>query len=388
MSVYNIDGQILGVAYNISGASLSEAYSTSGLNIFTNERKPIKTYDYASDPDPDKEYQWQYNLTTLQNMQDNCFTIGIQTDTHFVLDSAPPYYNNYDPPQTPHGTAYVTQLKNMTKRLYFDFITNMGDVPHGWGTDYETPSITEEANEEMMRRYTDYVESPVLIARGNHDPGMYQHGSGHPQTLASVVPKATLYDELIGGIKDTTTIVEGTGSDFYYYKDFDECRVIVLDTNDYPYLAVSEYDIHGNHHTLSASQVEWFAETALNTTKPVIVISHCPLVIEVRGSSTVVPAEDKAYDSMVPYRADEIMDALYEFIGDGGEVVACLSGHIHAQNSAVVNGINHIVFGDGGAFAEIVFIDFETKTITTKIVGTKQNNQHQSQDWQDRTFAF
>lgn len=385
--IYNINGNGSNVAYDVHGNALSQCYDIHG-NPLMGEHKPVKNYSYEADQDPDKSIVWSYSISSLRREQGNCFTIGIQTDTHFVLDGAPASYNNYNPPQSPNGSAYVSQLKNMTKRLYFDFIANLGDIPHGWGTDYETPAVTEDANEEIMRRYTSFVECPVLIARGNHDPGMYQHGKGHPQTLASVVPKATLYAEEIGGVKSTTGIVEASGQNFYYYKDFEECRVIVLDTNDYPFLAISEYDVHGNHHTLSAAQVAWFTDVALNTSKPVLILSHSPLVSDVRSASCVIPSEDKAYDNCVPYRADAIISALSEFTDNGGTVVACLSGHIHDQKSAVVNGVNHITFGDGGEFAEILFVNFDTRTINTKIIGTKRNNQREPKDWQDRLFAF
>lgn len=385
--IYTVDGNAQNVAWDYQGEGLAQAYSIDGLPLL-GDHKPIKNYDYASDPDPDKDITWSYNLNELRRMQGNCFTIGIQTDTHFLSAAGATHYANYGTPEIASGTACITQLKNMSKRLYFDCIANLGDVCHGW--DLEPPSETEDENEEALRRMSDYAECPVFVARGNHDVGMYHHRQGAAKTLSEVVPKADLYDEEIGTVKATTTITEGTGEDFYYYKDFDECRVIVLDTNDYPFLEVSDYDIHGNHHTMSAAQLAWFTQTALNTGKPVLVLCHNTLLGDVLPQSNplTTPAEDKQYNRTATYRGNDAVAALEDFADGGGTVVGIFMGHMHTQDSVKVNGINHIAFADGGYFAEIAFIDFDARTITTKLVGTIQNNQQQAKSWVNRTFTF
>lgn len=376
MSVYDYNGLELLHVFDVDGNELTQCYDIH-KNALIGKRKPIKVYSYSDDEDPEKSIVWNnYNLETLQRMQGNKFTIGIQTDTHYW--------------QPDHSTDYITPLKNLTKQLYFDFITNMGDIPRGWGSDTETPAYTLAAENEAIRRYTDYVEAPVLIARGNHDNGMYHHGSGHPQTMDSTISKADLYECQIGAIKKTTTIVESGTGDFYYYKDFSECRVIVLDTNDYPFVAISDYDVHGNHHTISETQINWFTNVALNTDKPVLIISHCILTNAV-DSRFLVPEEDKGYmddNPRLPYRAEAILSALNTFKTNGGDVVACLAGHIHKQASAKVNGINHIAFANSGYFAEIAFIDFDNRKIAIKVVGNNTDSTLNTKTLVDRMFTF
>lgn len=370
MSLYDVSGRALNSCYDISRNSLSVAYGINGNPQYVT-RKPIKTYDYASDPDPDKSYVWTYDLSALQEFQGNKFTIGIQTDTH------------YRPAE--HGTDYGTPLKNMTKQLYFDFIINMGDLPRGWGAD-TIPQIKSWST-ELMRRYTSYVESPVLIAVGNHDNNSY-YALEHNKTMSEVMSENDLYSLEIGGVKSTTNIIEPNNRSFYYYKDFPECRVIVLNTNDYPYLEVSDYDVHGNHHTISEAQINWFANTALNTDKPVLVISHAPLTTAIRPEEFVAPEEDKAYSyATIPYRADRILEELKSFADNGGIVIACFCGHTHRQLLATVNGVKHICFANGGKYAEIVFIDFDNRTITTKVVGADKSADYGATAV-DRAFTF
>ena len=371
MPIYRIDGIPLSQAFDYEASQLQAAFSISGEQVFSGDRKPIKTYDYASDPDPDKSYTWTYDLAALQEFQGNKFTIGIQTDTHYL------------PSQ--HNATYVTPLKNMTKQLYFDFIINMGDIPRGWAND--TTSNTKSGLTEMMRRYTSYVESPVLIAVGNHD-NANNYAIAHNRSMTEVISRSDLYSAEIGGVKSTTDIVEPTEHSFYYYKDFPECRVIVLDTNDYPYLEVSDYDVHGNHHTISEAQINWFANTALNTDKPVLVISHAPLTTAIRPEEFVAPEEDKAYSyATIPYRADRVLEELKSFADNGGVVIACFCGHTHRQLLATVNGVKHICFANGGKYAEIVFIDLGNRTITTKVIGSDKSADYGATA-ADRAFAF
>lgn len=376
MSVYDSSGLELLHVYDKDGNELRQCYDIN-KNSLIGKRKPIKEYSYDDDQDPEKSLVWNYDLESLQGIQGNKFTIGIQADTHYWQPNL--------------GTDYITPLKNLTKQLHCDFITNLGDIPRGWATDTETPAYTLAAETEAIRRYTDHVECPVLIVRGNHDNGMYHHGSGHPQNMSSTISKADLYNAQVGTVKRTTSIVEPGTGDFYYYKDFPECRVIVLDTNDYPFLAISEYDVHGNHHTISQTQIDWFTNIALDTEKPVLILSHC-ILNNVDYPRFVVPEEDKGYMEEEPrmtYNADKIVSALESFKENGGDVIACFFGHVHRQHYGRDNGINYISFMNSGYFAEIVFIDFDNRKIICKVIGdNKKDCDLKTVTPVDRTFTF
>lgn len=379
--IYSLNGDSMNSAWDASGNSLSQAYDVDGNPLMSSSEthRPIPTYVKEFDEDPDKNITWSYNLEELIEEQGNCFTLGIQADTHF------------NPSGGYHGVTYATPLKNLTKQLFFDAIVNLGDVPRG--SEPDSPATTENALTEIMRRYTDYAEAPFLVARGNHDNGLYYERSGASKTMDEVVSKTSLYNLEIGNVKGTTQIVEPSGTEFYYYKDFDMCRVIVLDTSNYPYQEISDYDINSNHHTISSAQVSWLKTVALNTAKPIVVLSHIALVAGVlptTGTPWQASTEDKyeGYWNRMPYRIDEVTAALKDFIRNGGTVAACLCGHMHRQDSVTINGINHIVFCSGGEFAEIVFIDFATRTIRTKIVGNQIKHDKTAVILNDREFIF
>lgn len=355
--IYDINGNQLLTTYDINENTLSTVYDIDGNALegggSTKPDRKKPTYIYDNDPDPNKSYMWYtFSLAELKAIQNGNFTIGIQTDTHYSGEDL----------------TFGTPLKNLTKQLYFDFICNIGDIPRGYAND--SVATTQSSIEEMMDRYTSYVESDFIAVLGNHDNA----------TMASgFIPKTTMYDYYIGDNSALSDFVNPAG-EMYFYKDYYECRVIVLDTNNYPYLVESSSDININHHTISAEQVAWFTNVALDTDKPVIVLSHNVLVTDVYPDVMVVPTEDVATNNSIPYRADEIVSALQSFILNGGTVVACLSGHIHAQRDAKVNGINYIAFKNGGTFAELLFVDFDNRTITAKVI----NNTEIS----DRSFTF
>ena len=328
---------------------MSKVYDTKGIIIV--DHKPYMNYDYGSDTDPEKSFVWNYDLESLIDIQGHKFTFGVQTDTHFLAS---------------YPMTYGTPLRNMSKQLYMDFICNMGDISRGWASENYATTMAELT--EQLQRYTSHSVCPFLVVQGNHDNNScYAVWNG--QSMADIPTKHHLYELLMGKVKSTTSVVDGGVDETYYYKDYPECRVIVLNTNDSAYLAVSETDIHTNHHTISETQIQWFKNTALNTDKPVLIISHNQLIVDVYVMT--VSTEDKVFgDTMIPWNADKIVDEIEAFKTTGGTVVACLSGHIHRQVSAKVNGINYITYGNGGDFAEITFIDFDAKNIETKVIGS------------------
>ena len=322
--IYNISGTGINSAFNLNGENIDSAFNIDGDKIFESGESPPNrnkpNYDYYDDQDPLKSYAWSYSLQDLKALQNGNFTIGVQTDTHMHGDDE----------------STGTPLKNMTKQLYFDFICNLGDMPQGYGSD--TTEATRTYITTMLDRYTDYVESPFLIANGNHDNAAMSN---------PIISKSDMYDYYMGAVKGTTNIVEKGTPNLYYYKDFYECRVIVLDTCEY-----ADGGDGGVHKALvSSEQITWLTNTALDTEKPVLILCHIPL-LSTLTSDTVT-------------NRDLVLSALQNFISGGGTVVAVLCGHTHERRSEKSNGINHIVFDNGGTFAEVVFIDFDQRTITT-----------------------
>ena len=104
----------------------------------------------------------------------------------------------------------------------------------------------------------------------------------------------------------------------------------------------------------------------MNTTNPIIVLTHAPLVTELFTTGGTGFAE--------------ILTALQTFKANGGTIIAVLSGHTHKQDQAVVDGINYVVFANGYSFFEIMSVDLNTKTIKCKPINNST--------LQERTFSY
>lgn len=169
-------------------------------------------------------------------------------------------------------------------------------------------------------------------------------------------------------------LINNPKGELYYFVDFENIRVIVLNTRNLPYKELSENDINVNHHKISDEQVDWFRKEALNTDKQVLIMSHVPLNTQENMDNKYI-----------------ILWEIGNFIKKGGTVIGCFAGHTHVQKLSTYTaedlGVSYkcMEFANGGDFAEIVMIDTNNKCVNTKIVG--YTNSH-SQNILDRSYNY
>jgi len=293
---------------------------------------------------------WKARVNEIQSEQGTKFTFGVQTDTHgYVSDT----------------NVKITPLKNLTKFIGFDFICNLGDVTHGYAAD--TKESMQLSLTEAIRRYTDGVCCPFLYALGNHeDDILYTTEGTQNNDLDEVILGDELYGRTIAKVKNTCQIHQPFRG-FYYYVDFDDVRVIVLNTRDIAWEAIASTDIDISHHVIGNTQITWLNDVAFNTNKKIIILSHVPLLDSLNTGIDNPVENSAAVRSVIEAHANQM--------------IGCFSGHTHRQASDISNGINYIVFANGGQFAEIVLIDTSERTIKTKMIGYYGSRQ-------DRNFAF
>ena len=281
---------------------------------------------------------WSDKIQTIQTAQGTRFTFAIQTDTH--------YYIGY-------GASSAYNLKLLTNSIGFDFVANLGDVSRGYADEIiDSPANMRAAMTDIMRRYVTGISCPLMIAMGNHESNSMWANAFGGETFTN--------DELWGRLfrpsfNTNPKAVIQTGK-MYYYTDFNDIRVIILNTQD------------GTNQGfgIGAEQLAWFRSTALNTDKWVLVMSHVPLINGWSVSSNYVSSYADIVDALVAYKAN------------GGKVIACMSGHTHTKESQTVNSILFVTFRNGADYAETVMIDLEAKTINTIMLGAGG----------DRTFSF
>ena len=288
---------------------------------------------------------WESKTETIKIAQGQKFIFGVQTDTHFRMRSPLGSVGVYN--------TWLTQCRNISKltdKAGLDFICNLGDIIHGYADpDVDNTDVMREAYNEVLKRYLQFLKCPLFMTLGNHDDNnMYATAQEDPSLK---IPTAEQYARAILPAKNTMSNPVFNGRSTYYYQDFEDSniRVIVLDS------------CGESIFTISNTQLTWFTNIALDTTKAVILMTHVPLVDEITSNDDVVG------------NREYVMAALSSFKANGGTVIGCFYGHTHQQDSATKDGILHVTFKDGGDVGEVVMIDTTNKTINTITLGFDSN---------------
>lgn len=265
--------------------------------------------------------------------------IALQTDTHM---SAYVGYSTSKYAESDYGK--LEKVANTINKLDIDVFANLGDWIRGYGFDPDFQ--TRESIDKMIACYKKINTNKAFVI-GNHDDGnMYYSGSyNDKQSVDNVLFPTEQFNRIVKyGLNNM-------GKTNYWYADISGIRFISLYQRDFDYAsavpAIEAFKI-------GSTQLSWLVNTALDTSLPVVVLTHAPLVSNLYATSRV--------------GFDDVLTALSDFMSGGGTVIAVLSGHTHEQDSAVVDGINHIVFDDGYSWFELISIDLDNSTITCKAI--------------------
>lgn len=281
---------------------------------------------------------------TIRSGMSGKINIALQTDTHMELFDG---YKKTDGSIFPKSDfiAFASILKSI-EQVKPDVFVNLGDIVRGYefDPDYETRASIDR----IISDYAKYISSPQMYLIGNHDDGnmwYFDTRYNQKQNVENVLYPNEQFNRI-------TKFGENNGKDQnYFYRDIGGVRFIVLWQRDFDYTQA----IPGNNDfAIGADQIAWLSGTALNTSLPVVVLTHAPLI-------------SSLYEHGGTGFADTV-NALKAFENGGGTVIAVLSGHTHAQNSAQADGINHIVFANGYTWFELISIDLTNRTITCKAI--------------------
>ncbi len=220
----------------------------------------------------------------------------------------------------------IPTLKLITEKIEYDAVINLGDNFDMLG---RTIHIT---NDELKNRYERIFSSiynaakhPVINVNGNHDG------------LGTEFFKPDFWNSLVKGKYDNTSACYGDDG-CYHYIDYEKAntRLVVLSL---PYDSDIESEMPTPIWSFGTNQLKWLKDTALNTDKAVIILSHVPFYYKYTGDTeakigvwTGKEAKETYIASICasPDDADEAVAIIDEFAaGPDTRLVACLSGHIH-----------------------------------------------------------
>ena len=281
---------------------------------------------------------------TIRSGMSGKINIALQTDTHMELFDG---YKKTDGSifQKSDFIAFASILKSI-EQVKPDVFVNLGDIVRGYefDPDYETRASIDR----IISDYAKYISSPQMYLIGNHDDGnmwYFDTRYNQKQNVDNVLYPNEQFNRI-------TKFGVNNGKDQnYFYRDIGGIRFIVLWQKDFNYsLGIPQNE----DFAIGADQLSWLENTALDTSLPVVVMTHAPLIASL-------------YEHGGTGFTDTV-DLLKAFENGGGTVIAVLSGHTHAQNSAQADGINHIVFANGYTWFELISIDLTNRTITCKAI--------------------
>lgn len=137
----------------------------------------------------------------------------------------------------------------------------------------------------------------------------------------------------VRGNHDNDEVMGILGAEDYYFRDYGDTRIIVMDTTEY---LNDEYDYKGG---VSPRQLAWLRES-LKTDKEVIVAMHIPVF---DSDTTTINIHDlKGEFFGASQDVLERFSELEKILRESGKVKAVLSGHWHVMWQKEYNGVRYL----------------------------------------------
>jgi predicted phosphodiesterase len=275
----------------------------------------------------------------------------------FITDS------HYDERSIYRETAleHFEEAKQLANNIHPDFIVHGGDIIDGFSPKNQSIKNLDIATNYILKG----ERSPVFLVKGNHDDNSYYNVRRTPRSTENVIFPKEMYELTVKKYENTVTRDKSNPEDMYYYRDFPnkKLRVIILNTNDIPII----YKRNGSlkykgimQYGISNEQLNWVAHTALNFSDKkdkrewkVIFFSHVCFLRKINFNRSIANGDvmlniieafkkGKEYSSMRTI-GDYAQSVDVDFTSQGPmKVIAMISGHVHKDAIAKVNGIDFI----------------------------------------------
>ena len=332
----------------------------------------------------------------IQNYQSpTTLTCSLMSDVHYAEDK----YNS----EKCLTTAQTMGL--MQSYMKQDFIGNLGDMIPG-----DVDAATSLMYMETLAQSTNQnAKCPVFYARGNHDDnGWYSHGGfGGTYKTTEIFNDEEWYQSIFNISAKDLVIDENRPNGGYGYFDHEasKIRVFVMNTEDLPYIVKDDgtyrYNSYSCGHSLSNEQINFVANALYFADKEnpkewaALFLSHVPFdttnddgyrfgikdalirgheyflaVVSAYRKGSAFSASGSTYNSsMGDVSADfnVSVDVDYTTKG-GGDVIAFVSGHTHADN------FSSLVGTEGSLSRGYAYLGLMGSTDFANFVFDRENN--------------
>ena len=220
-------------------------------------------------------------------------------------------------------------LEYISKKIPCDAVINLGDIFEMLGRNIHiTNDELKKRFERVLTAIHEASKVPVINVNGNHDG------------IGTDFFKQDFWNSIVKGKCGNAMAVYGDEGS-YYYIDYEKSntRLVILSV---PCDSDLECDMPTPLWRFGKHQLEWLKNTALDTTKDVIILSHVPFYDKYTGDKEATlgvwdgEKERVSYISALCGGIEDVEDSvaiLKEFDGQhNARLVAVLSGHTHEDD--------------------------------------------------------
>lgn len=197
-----------------------------------------------------------------------------------------------------------------------DALIHLGDIIHGVLPVSEAKARIAESVNSMLA-----INPKVYLCRGNHESDFAYDDPNHYELIST--------DEVYAlAERQHEEFVVRPSNKLYYYVDYgDNLRCVFLDSDMLAYssgqtTADLRETADGVRYGYDAEQIAWFQNTALDTSRQVVVFSHMPASRTNMTQPTIWTDDNRN-------SFDNIKAVAKAFVDNGGVLVGWFYGHIH-----------------------------------------------------------
>ena len=322
------------IIQNLGGSMVSTLIPNKRLNDdnYTSKVKGANIPKYLED------IVKQKTKSIINNQIDSLdrINIGLLADSH---------QSEFDGCMYSRGASLMNKLK---KSLALETVISCGD------------NIIYNTSKELALMYhadfSNKLEVEMLYAVGNHDGNGWDNSP--IQQASTMISNKELY---LAYCKHLKNINWGSKQDMYYYKDIENIRIIILNSNDTPFIVNSDGTIKYNSNFVYGyrqEQLKWLCQVALNTDRHCLIVSHIPPVGHYEGMyynfekpinylqlRSILEAFKNGTSVTVNNTTTDKSEFNINFshtFSKQGNVIGVFSGHLHCDNNVVINSIRYI----------------------------------------------
>lgn len=274
--------------------------------------------------------------------------IGHMTDNHYVIRSN--YWGKF--PLSGYGYSHIFNIASIS-----DLLNTV--IAGGDNCDESTPykNLLYREQQDFAASLLTYCQTPAFLGIGNHDDNSVHSANGKAPGDDFVISNKD-FENLYFQRRSIYGEVRNNNSNYFYYDiKNSNVRVIWVDLYQNPYTLDDNKLLKYprlNTTIIQNDQLQWLANTAMNTDRNLVIFTHCPVETIFDKPTTNVYNHDAFLNLLSQFQAHESgnisgsnsdfpVNVNYNFNKVKGKIIGVFSGHKHKDAYVKKNNINFVL---------------------------------------------